>query len=719
MSIPAFQPPRDTQNRKPDPRRLLLALIILLVGVLGAVGLAGYAPNKQDGLTTPAPSPTQVVLATPQRAPGLGGPQPPTLSPTSPTSISTDTPLPSTSTPPGDTSTPTVTPSPLSPALRSMRLLDNTIVPARDPYALTARLRLKSANDLPRTTSRPAGNYAVGHKDIFNISNIETRSYYTISATVRQVTEHAYWYLQDHEQPDMAALGRLAKAFEEKIYPKDRALFGSEWTPGVDNDPRITVLFAPLHGAGGTFSAADEYTRAVNPFSNEREIIYVSNRNGWSELEGTLAHEFQHMIHWHEHPNQDIWLNEGASVLAAAINGYDILGVDAVFMRNSNVQLNSWEPNPDVARPNYGAAFLFLDYLMGHYGGDKIIRKVINAPQPDMGAVDTALTGLGYKDRFADVVEKWSLANLLDNQPGADPAYSYPDRDVQVSPQTTLDHYPTGYSGQASQFGASYIELLPPTDGTRTLHVDFSGQSETRLIPAPAHSGTGIWWSNRGDLADSTMTRKFGLSGLQSATLDCYLWYDIEQDFDYAYAEASTDGGASWDTLKGAYTTESNPNGTNYGNAYTGKSRDQQGADANGWVHERLDLTPYTGKEVLVRFEYITDDGYNVQGLAVDDISVPEMGFRDDAESDTGWQGDGFVHVDNKLPQSYYLAVVRTNATGVDVWPIEVATSGEASFNIEGLGANGPYTKAYLDIVGLTPHNIQHPTYDLSVRPAK
>ncbi len=711
MSFTPWEP--QDSNQKPDRTRLLAAFVLLLI-VAGGVGLLALNYGRvQPEKSAPSSSPTVVALAvtqTPQRGQGLGGPQPPTAkaAPTLAIALSNTA-----------VAAVSITPTPLPAALRSLQALNDTIVPARDPYSLTARLKLKGVGNLAHTTDRPPGNYPVGHKDVFNISDIQNRNYYTITATVKRVTEHAYWYAQDRESVNMVALSNLSDTFEKHIYPTDRSVFGSEWTPGVDNDPRITVLFAPLRGAGGSFSAADEYTRAVNPFSNEREMIYISTGSGWEGLEGTLAHEFQHMIHWHEHPNQDIWLNEGCSVLAAAINGYDVLGVDESFMRAPNVQLNAWEPNPSQARPNYGAAYLFLDYLTSHYGGDKIIHGVIAAPQPDMAAIDTALTGAGYSDRFVDVVKKWTLANLLDGQPGADAEYSYPKLEVRVTPEVTFDSYPNGHSGQVSQFGASYVQLAAPKDGTGKLHVDFSGQKDISLIPSPAHSGSALWWSNRGDLADSTMTRSFDLSGLSSATLDCYLWFDIEQDFDYAYAEASTDGGTSWDTLKGQYTSDTNPNGTNYGNAYTGKSKDKQGADANGWVHERFDLSPYGGKKVMLRFEYITDDGYNVQGLAVDDVSIPELGYKDDAEGDTGWQGDGFVRVDNKVPQSYYLAVVRFKNDGVDVRPVEVSPSGEASFDIDGIGPGGPYNKATLVIAGLTLHNIQHPTYELSVRPAK
>ena len=51
-----------------------------------------------------------------------------------------------------------------------------------------------------------------------------------------------------------------------------------------------------------------------------------------------------------------------------------------------------------------------------------------------------------------------------------------------------------------------------------------------------------------------------------------------------------------------------------------------------------VDLTPYAGSEVLVRFEYVTDDAVNGRGLCLDDFAIDEIGWADDAESDGGWE---------------------------------------------------------------------------------
>lgn len=603
------------------------------------------------------------------------------------------------------------------PAEATIRTLDEVGVPARDLYALTARLKNKSAAPIPRTTDRLAGNYQVGQSEVFYMNDVAGRRYYTVTATVREVSEHAYWYAQNDSSVDEAALKRVVNAFEKNIYPKNRTLFGSEWTPGVDNDPRITVLFASISGAGGYFSSADEYTRNINPFSNEREIIYISTDGGWGGVESTLAHEFQHMIHWHEHPNHDVWLNEGAAVLASALNGYSV-GVDSAFMKDADVQLNAWRSSPSEALANYGASFLFLEYLRSHYGGEKIIRSVVSAEGQGAEAIDNALAGLGHKETFADVFQQWVVANLVDEQPGSGRSqWHYPERQVQASPQQVIDSYPSSYSGQVSQFGTDYIELQPPTSG-ESLRVEFSGQAETRIIPAAAHSGSRLWWSNRGDLSNMTMTRRFDLRGHSSATLNFYTWFDIEEGFDYGYVEASTDGGATWDTLKGAYTTNDNPNGTNFGNGYTGKSAENKAANKDGWLRESIDLGAYAGKEIMVRFEYITDDGYNAQGMAIDDVSIPELGYTEDAEgSDGGWESAGFVRVYNSLPQRYYVAAVKFKADGFEVQPVEVGPLGKASFQIEGLGAGGGYQRAVLVIAGLTPHTLQPSAYELSIRP--
>ncbi|HUP27714.1 MAG TPA: hypothetical protein VM409_04705, partial [Chloroflexia bacterium] len=542
MSFSPYDPTGVGSSRKGMRPVLVLLLIAATITGLGllAWNFQRFERAPVSGTTPSAVAAAQATSTAWSRS-GLNGPEPPSPVTTTTAAPTAQTQLPSA------TTTPVVA---LSLSEQALRTLDAAKVPVRDLYSITARLK-KIQGEVPRTTDKPAGNYASGRKDVFNISNITEQRYYTITATIAEVSEHAYWYVENGIQVSQDAVRKVAATFESSIYPTNRRMFGSEWTPGVDNDPRITVLFADITGAGGYYSSADEYTRAVNRFSNEREIIYIGTdgAGGIVGVEGVLAHEFQHMIHWHEHPNHDVWLNEGASVLAADLNGFNVGGVDARFMTDTDVQLTTWRPVPSESISNYGASFLFLDYLRAHYGGDKIIGSTVAAEGQGPDAIDNALTAVGRTERFTDVFKNWTIANLVDGLPGsAENGLDYPDREVQVSPQDQIDTYPKEYSGQVSQFGADYIQLEPPAEGSN-LRVKFSGQADTPIISTTAHSGKHIWWSNRGDVADARMTRRFDLRSEKAATLSFSIWYDVEEDLDYGYVEASTDGGATWDTL--------------------------------------------------------------------------------------------------------------------------------------------------------------------------
>jgi bacillopeptidase F (M6 metalloprotease family) len=128
----------------------------------------------------------------------------------------------------------------------------------------------------------------------------------------------------------------------------------------------------------------------------------------------------------------------------------------------------------------------------------------------------------------------------------------------------------------------------------------------------------GAWWSNRGDAMDTRLTREIDLSSLSEATLRFQAWYDLEKQFDFVYLSASRDGGRTWQVLPGRNTIADRDTGNNYGVGWTGSS----GAD---WVDEEVDLTPFAGSDVLLRFDYVTDQSYNGQGFALRNVSIPEL----------------------------------------------------------------------------------------------
>jgi bacillopeptidase F (M6 metalloprotease family) len=217
-------------------------------------------------------------------------------------------------------------------------------------------------------------------------------------------------------------------------------------------------------------------------------------------------------------------------------------------------------------------------------------------------------------------------------------------------------------AGSVGQQAADYLEI---EDGAGDMF-RFEGANEVS-IGVPEHDGA-FWWSNRGDSIDSRLTREIDLSAVSSATLTFDTWYDIEDGWDYAYVAVSTDGGKTWVTVPGELTTTDDPVGHSYGDGYTGRS--------GGWSSESVDLSDYAGSEVMIRFEYVTDDAASLTGFAIDNIAVEEAGFADDVEDDGGWDAEGFVRVERPLEQRWALRLINADG-GVQQVPVNDDGSAE------------------------------------------
>jgi hypothetical protein len=441
-------------------------------------------------------------------------------------------------------------------------------------------------------------------------------------------------------------------------------------------------------------------------------MFYISLDGGMrpatSFYDGVLAHEFQHMIHWYTDRNEDTWVNEGMSELAMQLNNFDVGGSDLVFSLSPDTQLNTWPDSPGGAGANYGGSYLLMAYFLDRFGAEAtqaLVAHPANGITGFQSVLDRLGTGLTFEDLFAD----WRVGNYLDDPSLADGRYGYGDLDPNPpSFDANHDDYPVGRATTVHQYGADYVEL----GGEGDLAVEFTGSIQVKLIPNEAHSGRYQWYSNRGDDSDMRLTRAFDLSGLASATLQVWLWYDIEEDWDYAYVAISGDGGETWDLLPGKYTTTSNPQGNSFGHAYTGVSG---GGDDPQWVLEEIDLSPYVGRPVLVRFEYITDDGVNHVGFCVDDVAIPELGYTHDAEiDDDGWDGEGFIRTDNVLPQRFIVQVVEVgDRTRVQRMALDEFQHGR--LEVRGLGDE--LDRAVLIVSGYAPVTTELAGYEYNITP--
>jgi bacillopeptidase F (M6 metalloprotease family) len=192
--------------------------------------------------------------------------------------------------------------------------------------------------------------------------------------------------------------------------------------------------------------------------------------------------------------------------------------------------------------------------------------------------------------------------------------------------------------------------------------------------------------------------------------LDFSAWYDIEDGWDYAYVAVSTDGGTKWQLQRGKYTTDKNPVGNAFGPGWTGISGDGK---SPAWVQETVDLTPFAGKQILLRFEYVTDDAVNMEGFIADDIAIPEIGYSDDGESGTGgWDATGWVLTDNKLTQSWLVQLLQVGKDKITVERMDVGTDGRGQLTVDDLGK---LDEALLVISGLAPVTTEPARYSYTI----
>jgi hypothetical protein len=597
--------------------------------------------------------------------------------------------------------------------------LKTVVVPARDLRALAEGLRGTGA--IPEVVHDAAPSYQLGQTEAFWISNEDDQEHFKIDAELVYSNDVLYVWVEEGVTYDQDALQDAADRFAEETYPTNRNFFGSEWNPGIDNDPKLHILHSDQLGdsIAGYFSGADEVSGKAQPYSNEREMFYIHIGNAEPNSQfynGVLSHEFQHMIHWYQDKNESTWVNEGMSELATELNGYSRGGADFAFSDLPDTQLTAWSDDPNGRTEHYGAAYLFMSYFLQRFGNE-MTQAVVASDANSTESFDVVLQAQGTGLTFDDVFADWVVANYLDDPAIDDGRYGYERDDVQpMAVDARHRRFPVQRESDVHQYGTDYVELNSDGDLTMT----FRGATTTRLASNEAHSGQYAWWGNREDDSDARLTRSFDLSGVDEATLTFWTWYDIEDDWDYGYVMASGDGGATWTPLQTSAMTDSNPNGNSFGWALTGCSGDPESDEAGEacnarWIEQTADLSVFAGqKDVLVRFEYITDDAVNYPGFFVDDVAIPEIGYLDDAETDAGgWQSEGWLRTDNILKQRWLVQLIELQE-GEDpmITRLPVDDNGQGEWTISGLSRD---KDAILAISAIAPVTTETAPYEYTI----
>jgi immune inhibitor A len=545
-------------------------------------------------------------------------------------------------------------------------LLSHMEVPLAYPVEIAERLC--GLNDIPEVLAQEAEPLSLGTVTDFWISDVDRNESRLAEMRLEYIGAHVYFWVETDVDVDPEDVERVVRNFEEVSYPTVRSLIGEEWSPGIDGDRHLYILYVEGLGpsVAGLYFPKDEYSPLVHEQSNGHEMVYLSADNvslKANYADSVLAHEFQHLVHWNLDRNEETWINEGFSELLELVLGFEMGGFDYLYSRDTDKPLTRWPSDAESAGEHYGQAFLFSTYIYDRFGSD-MIRAIANNPANGLDAIDLTLEERQVEDPMTgkaisadDVFLDWAVTLALQDIGLVDGRYglqSYINAPVAHF-SDAFDRCPIGEKERTiNQYGVDLIQLK--CQGTYTLQ--FVGETEKQVLPTDPHSGEFAFWSNEGDDADMTLTRLFDFRDTQGPIfLEYWTWYSIEEGYDYVYLEISTDHGDTWEILETPSGTDEDPSGNSFGWGYNGISgRESQPS----WVEERIDLSRFAGQEILLRFEYVTDTAVNAEGFLLDDLSITGIGYSEDFELGEGdWTAEGFIRLYNHVPQTYRIALIE------------------------------------------------------------
>ena len=522
----------------------------------------------------------------------------------------------------------------------------------------------------PGKRTRLAPTYNIGDTEEFiTDSGVQ-------EATLLAATANIYFWVDSDLRYDSAEMQALAQRFEQDYLPLLENNFGQVWTPGMDGDPHFTVLHLEEFEEGselGFFDSGDEYPRAINSSSNEQEIIYLNMAAmelGSDLYFGTMVHEVQHLVQWHNDANEETWLDEGLGQLVETMAGLNSVDTFYDWQVDTSVQLNGWNyDDEDAVFAHYGAAYLFTLYFWEQLG-DAALRELAQHPQNGMRSARAVLVRYAPGTPLEEFLADWAVALWFDDENAGIPYHFRSKEFSQPEARHTFNSLPDSRTDTISQFGLHYLELNQPGPVT----VSFAGDSVVPLLPHSPPSGDHIWFAPPVENIAAQMTANFDLSAVSAATLTFNHWYELEEDWDYVYVTASTDGGNTWELLSADGSTAGQ-----YGPGFNGT--------LDGWRSESVSLNRFAGQQLLLRFEMLTDGAINLGGYALDNIAIPEIGYSSDAETDDGrWQLDGFMRTTWLLPQTWSVQWAPADTNG-DIFELPVNEIGEGRLEVNaGMG---------------------------------
>ena len=382
--------------------------------------------------------------------------------------------------------------------------------PAAHSARVPERAGITEFNNNPPLSTRSApaegarlqtqSQQGVAEGDRFTFRDLDAGNLVFIPATARRVvtdgdTTLALWVADRDWGPNCRGgwpclTGEMVNALADRflrpgsgndIHDWVTAVYGDPWGSHdlpllipPDADDEIHILLFDIRDDGipapgecrivGFFWAVHNYRQGnprIPPVSAERLIFFMDSvymaipegpswevtDRGPSIVISTLAHEYQHMIHFYQKPVlrntiSETWLNEMASEVAEdliadklMVNGPRGVAYDnpaagqpgnergrlPYYNLFNDLQVTVW--NNVIA--NYSLNYALGAYLARTYGGAALFSDIVQSADSGIAAIEAALADAGHDVSFGQVLADWAVATLLSDDTAAPAPYRY------------------------------------------------------------------------------------------------------------------------------------------------------------------------------------------------------------------------------------------------------------------------------------------------------
>jgi hypothetical protein len=341
-----------------------------------------------------------------------------------------------------------------------------------------------------------------GSSRSFNVLIGDDGNFEKRTAILHKISKTALFWLDKKMvgKIDEKALTNSIKYWEEKAFPIVTSKFGAAPMPpnDVDGEAKINLFLTPLEeGLYGYFYSADVMSDG-SPESNKTDMLYINSsifapgKSDENAANGTLIHEFQHMVNYNNKVTQrinqkkeplyeDAWVDEGMSTYAEQLGGYGLPYNDTFsaaylskfFKNTSSIQIVT---NGEI---NYGTSLLFILYLVEQYGVD-VLKKLTTSNKAGIENIEL-VTGKPFKTTFND----WATALLLSGSK-KNPKYDFESVDLHknygkynldgVNLLNIVNKYPQKVGFNMYNWTANYIKLDSISKSNLNMSIKHNGK---------------------------------------------------------------------------------------------------------------------------------------------------------------------------------------------------------------------------------------------------